>query len=434
MRDPEERNASDVFAEALKENTTLQVLKIGWNALGKQGTCKIVQSLHKKSAIRTLRIENTADISTAGCEQDVLFAADDVANRLTRRGCPVPHIVVEFPDRTRKVVQGTEAAKPTAPMASSRDRTPTTAGATDEGKDEAAEEKNEAKDEAKEEGKQEHSHDLGRDVMGRMHEIREGTKVKVRRASAKGGRAFHPGTITCVDEAGLYSITYDDGQKEEGVTLRYITKDYDGTKADHVDARYILREPYSQMTELQAQRTFLDWSMQAADEWSSDDEDEVIERTEERAVTARKAAETATRTPRTSMTIRDKQKEQERKAIEKRLREVAKREDERTKTGALNVLGKLDDMMRSKSIRVHDLFKSSSFDVNNDDMLDINELGAMLQQVNIVLTKDETRTVFDHLDKDNDGKIDPGELDQALRMLKQDRKSAAVYSEELKAI
>ena len=420
-------NAAFAFAAALKENVTLQVLKMGWNPLGIDATCAIIRSMGKRSALRSLRIENTSDINRGGGEQDALFAADEVASKFLKRGQSVPHVVVEYPDRSRSVVVSADRPSPSAPPTA-----PAVAealsGCTGESAPPFRAEQKGTPNDAKpaktkemieeQQKKEEKENATSAASLPTFH---EGDKVLVRKDR---GKRYFPGIVTCVHDDGKYNISYNGGDREL-----------------HVLGEYVVQEPYSKMTEFRGDRLRVDWTGQAplvVDDWSSDEEEEAIANVTRRvSIAARDELTNSINSPtrsskrEASWTIREKHLQQERCAVEKKLRNLALREAQRERTGALSVLHHIESMLDAKGIRVGELM--AELDENGDEALDLNEFEKLLTDtpVSLPLKRDDVLTVFEYLDTDHDRRVDRAELEEALRAAKQDRQSARHLMEDL---
>ena len=128
---------------------------------------------------------------------------------------------------------------------------------------------------------------------------------------------------------------------------------------------------------------------------------------EERAAAKRAANEAAAKAE-----AEAKQAEFE-KALAARL-EAAK------KSGAFDVLAKLDKHMRKEGMRVKDLFSKSGFDQSGDGVLDANEFAGAIAYVGITMSPSEVKLLIDFLDDSGDGEIEAAELESAIRRLRKD--------------
>ncbi|KAK7249257.1 hypothetical protein SO694_00047042 [Aureococcus anophagefferens] len=101
--------AAGEFAAAVAGCRKLQVLKLGWNPLGTEGALLVVKAVGRAPAegravspasLHSLRLENTCK---CGEEHRLHEAVESVSSSLARLNRSAPTIVVEFPDRNRRI-------------------------------------------------------------------------------------------------------------------------------------------------------------------------------------------------------------------------------------------------------------------------------------------------------------------------------------------
>uniref|UniRef100_A0A7S2B085 EF-hand domain-containing protein n=1 Tax=Florenciella parvula TaxID=236787 RepID=A0A7S2B085_9STRA len=101
-------------------------------------------------------------------------------------------------------------------------------------------------------------------------------------------------------------------------------------------------------------------------------------------------------------------------------KELAKRLAASKKSGAYDVLLKLDAHMRKEGMRVKDLFSKSGFDQSGDGVLDVTEFAGAIAFIGIVMSPSEVKLLMDFLDDSGDGEIEAAELEAAIRRLRKD--------------
>ena len=121
------------------------------------------------------------------------------------------------------------------------------------------------------------------------------------------------------------------------------------------------------------------------------------------------------------------------RAHQDKLRDVMKERFKRAKeSGALGVLIKLEKYLHKHKLRVKDMFSKSGFDKSGDGAIDLDELMVCFKILEITATKKEAMQILNYLDINGDQLVQMGELEQALRELKQAKSVLMTKSESEK--
>ena len=94
---------------------------------------------------------------------------------------------------------------------------------------------------------------------------------------------------------------------------------------------------------------------------------------------------------------------------------AAAEEQDPTTELAKNALLKLDDLLRTKRMKIVSLFHDRRYNVNGDDELDVDEFLGVCEKAQVELDREECSAIMTLLDTDGNGLLDFRELHAALR-------------------